>query len=98
MAGGSGYMIITLRMAERDAGDVYFYQALVHKQNSRDAEAQAALSQARAYYSAHRSEYQQQTGLLKTNADQLVELLGNNSEISYIQHRMDLSAIQRKIL
>ncbi|MCB1314721.1 MAG: MMPL family transporter [Leptospiraceae bacterium] len=98
MVGGTGFVIVTLRMQERDAGDEIFYRALELKRNSQDAEADRLMNEANKFYKELLPRNLQDAEKLKAASDELVAKLIDLDDVKYIRHKIDLDFIQNRIL
>ena len=98
MIGGAGFVILTFRMAERDAGDEIFYRALDAKRRSKDAEATELLAQAEAEYKKLQPENQKHIPELKKAVEEMNAALEALPEIQYTEYKVDLSPVLERIL
>lgn len=98
MVGGTGYLIITLKMDETDEGDRFFEQARVLKHQSRDKEAQAALDRANAFYEKNRPRNQQNAEMLMKVSDELYDDLIKLKEVKFIRHKFSVQFIKDRML
>ncbi|HMU82490.1 MAG TPA: hypothetical protein PKC35_04040, partial [Leptospiraceae bacterium] len=71
MIGGTGYVLVTLRPTDRDAGDTLFDKALTATRQSRDKEAVEFLAQANVEYKKLMPVNLKKAELLKKASDEL---------------------------
>ncbi|HMY45045.1 MAG TPA: MMPL family transporter [Leptospiraceae bacterium] len=98
MIGGTGYVLVTLRPTDRDAGDTLFDKALTATRQSRDKEAVEFLAQANVEYKKLMPVNLKKAELLKKASDELNTELKQLPETQYVLYKADLRAIKERIL
>lgn len=98
MVGGTGYIVLGLRMKERDEGDKYLGQARILKHQGNEAEATKMLNKANELYEKERPKHLQQAEALKKASDELYEDLMKLKEVKFIVHKFSLEFVKKKLL
>lgn len=98
LMGGAGYLVVAVRMTERDAGDEYFYKGLDLTRAREDEAGRELLARANAEYERLLPENKRQAELLKQASDELAAEIGKLPDVQYIAYRVNLSTVQRKAL
>jgi predicted RND superfamily exporter protein len=97
MIGGAGFVILTFRKSERDAGDKIFYEALAAKRASQDDRADTLLARAEAEYKKLQPENQKDIPELKKAVEEMNAALEALPEIQYTEYKVDLSPVLQRI-
>ncbi len=97
MIGGAGFVILTFRKAERDAGDKIFYEALSAKRQSDDVRADKLLAEAEAEYKKLQPINQKDIPELKKAVEEMNAALEALPEIQYTEYKVDLSPVLQRI-
>ncbi len=98
MVGGTGYIVLGLRMKERDEGDKYLAQARILKHQGNEAEAGKMLNKANELYEKERPKHLREAEELKKASDELYEDLMKLKEVKFIVHKFSLEFVKKKLL
>ncbi len=96
MLGGFGYLILTIKFAEKDQGDQLFLKATELAHQDRPEESRKLFAQARAEYQKNEKENRAKAKILKKVADELNDEIKNREELRFVRYKVDLEFLLRK--
>jgi uncharacterized protein len=98
MVGGTGYMVLGLKIAEKDEGDRLMAKAVDLKVSGYDEKSEVILKEAKEFEKGKIDIYKTRATKLKEASERLYTELKKLNEVRFIQHRFSLDFIQNHIL
>lgn len=98
MVGGTGFLVITLKHTERNAGDKLIEEARLLKRQGKDKEAKELADKANAEYLKTRKQDIVLAQTLKDAADEIAAELKKDPDVRFIQYKFSLDFLKRKFL